>query len=130
MIYLRLSNEKHPQKEGFYKVEFIHYIPFDPVDGLKKTKEELLETGLLVDEIPAPTVVDGQEPFLYANQDGELDYVYFERQKTLEEKQMIAQQEAAVKLMSVSEDTLLNMDLLNSIDDKLNLIIKHLGIEM
>lgn len=30
---------------------WIHYMPFDPEFGLHKTKEELLETGYLVDAI-------------------------------------------------------------------------------
>lgn len=47
------------------KVEFIHYMPFSPKHGLGKTEEELLETGVLLDEIPEPEQIDGKMPVAY-----------------------------------------------------------------
>jgi len=35
------------------KVSFIHHMPFDEVYGLGKNENELRQTGVLVDEIPA-----------------------------------------------------------------------------
>ncbi|GED71356.1 hypothetical protein BRE01_50580 [Brevibacillus reuszeri] len=34
------------------RIEFIHYIPFDPEHGFGKSKEELERSGILVDSIP------------------------------------------------------------------------------
>ena len=48
------------------KVTFTHYLPFDPVYGLGKTEEELLETGYLVESVPeyAGEVPAGKAPEL------------------------------------------------------------------
>ena len=47
------------------KVNFIHYLPFDEVEGLGKTEEELLETGFLLDEIPEPEGIEGKNAIAY-----------------------------------------------------------------
>jgi hypothetical protein len=41
-------------------VEGYHYKPFDEIDGMHKTKEELLQIGKLVDSVPEPTPAEGQ----------------------------------------------------------------------
>lgn len=60
MIYIRTENEK---------ITFTHYMPFDPVYGMGKTREELLETGYLVEEIPeySGEVPEGKLPELRYN---------------------------------------------------------------
>ena len=49
------------------KVTFTHYLPFNPVYGLGKTQEELLETGYLVEAVPeyAGEVPEGKAPELH-----------------------------------------------------------------
>ena len=58
MIYIRTKNGR---------ITFTHYMPFDPVYGLGKTQEELLETGYLVEAVPeyAGEVPEGKAPELH-----------------------------------------------------------------
>lgn len=42
------------------RVTLIHYMPFDAVNGLGKTEEELSAEGVLVDTIPEPDVIVGK----------------------------------------------------------------------
>lgn len=42
------------------KVVYTHFMPFDEKDGLKKTEEELLQEGYLIDEIPEPDRQEGK----------------------------------------------------------------------
>ncbi|MFL0197013.1 hypothetical protein ACJDU8_15810 [Clostridium sp. WILCCON 0269] len=58
-IYIELNNNG--------EIGMIQYMPFDPIDGLHKTEEELLQTGYLVDEIPAPDPVAGKAANLKYN---------------------------------------------------------------
>lgn len=48
-------------KGSIYQVGLIHSMPFDPVDGLGKTEEELSEIGVLVDDVPEPNPPVGQQ---------------------------------------------------------------------
>lgn len=47
------------------KVVFIHSVPFDPTYGLQKSEADLLETGALVEEIPAASFQPGKDALLY-----------------------------------------------------------------
>lgn len=49
------------------RVTFIHSMPFDPVNGLHKSEEELLKTGLLVDQITEATPQPGKTAQTYIN---------------------------------------------------------------
>lgn len=60
-IYLRLGKNNI--------VEFIHRKPFDPVEGLHKTQEELEETGVFVSTIPEPNAIKGMRAVPYYNSD-------------------------------------------------------------
>ncbi len=57
MVYIQTTDDK---------VTFTHYLPFDPVYGLGKTQEELLETGYLVEAVPeyAGEIPEGKLPEL------------------------------------------------------------------
>lgn len=48
-------------------VNMIHAMPFDPLVGLGKTEEQLLENGFLVEELPANLVSVGQVAILHIN---------------------------------------------------------------
>ncbi len=66
------------------KVTFTHYKPFDLKHGLGKTEEELLEEGILVDELPTkPEPVVGKKNLLYINP---LRWEYVDRPLTQKEK--------------------------------------------
>ena len=61
MIYIQLSSKG--------TIEFQHNMPFDSIEGLHKTKEELLKTGYLVESIPeySGEVPEGKMPELHYN---------------------------------------------------------------
>lgn len=48
-------------------IEFIHSCPFDPVNGLNKSRDELLKEGFLVENFPEPKLVEGKRAIPYYN---------------------------------------------------------------
>lgn len=61
MIFLKINNETN-------LVEFTHFMPFDEKHGLKKTKEELEQEGILVEALPEkPEKIENKGIKLYAN---------------------------------------------------------------
>ena len=76
------------------QVTFINYQPFDAVHGMKKTREELLSEGYLVNNIPDPEVVDGKVSVLMYNPD--TSTLYFEyKDRPLTESERLNQLEDA-----------------------------------
>lgn len=57
-------------------VSYVHYLPFDEIDGLNKTEEELLNEGYLVDDIPDPDVVIGATPYMHYTPEKGVWYEY------------------------------------------------------
>lgn len=53
MIYLGALTKRN-ENSTEARVGFIHRYPFDAQHGLKQTKEELEQSGVLVDELPDP----------------------------------------------------------------------------
>ena len=43
-----------------YRVGLIHNMPFDPINGLNQTEEELNTTGVLVEDVPEPEPIEGK----------------------------------------------------------------------
>ena len=41
-------------------ITFIHSCPFDPVNGLNKSRAELLKEGFLIEDFPEPKLVEGK----------------------------------------------------------------------
>lgn len=68
-VYIR-----YDQSTGI--VTFIHRKPFDPVHGLGETRDELLKTGVFIDNFPAPEQKQGQRAVAYYNP--ELRKIYYE----------------------------------------------------
>jgi hypothetical protein len=64
MIFIK---ELYKVTEDKYKIGFIHYMPFDETNGLGKTKEELLQTGALVELPQEPQPQEGKIPVMYYN---------------------------------------------------------------
>lgn len=57
MIYIKYNDNN--------KVTFVHYMPFDETNGLGKTKEELLNTGALVELSQEPQLQEDKVPVTY-----------------------------------------------------------------
>jgi hypothetical protein len=77
MIFVKLKDDE---------IQAIHYQPFDPVYGLKKSQEELLQEGILVESIPKPEFIEGKVPVLkYDPTNKELYYEYEDIPPTKEE---------------------------------------------
>lgn len=77
MIFLKVKNGV---------VEYINYVPFDPIRGLGKTEEELLKVGYLVNSIPDPVRAKDKEPVLKHDEVKGLYYEYVDRPLSKEEK--------------------------------------------
>ncbi|HBF0485199.1 TPA: hypothetical protein KRL75_002546 [Clostridioides difficile] len=75
-------------KEGdIYKVNLIHYMPFDTKNGLGKTVEELELNGVLVDEITEVEQKEGFSTTMYVNKKTkEITYEYVEIPLTTEQQ--------------------------------------------
>lgn len=80
MIYIRLD-----QDTGL--VKYIHMNPLDPVYGMGRSKEELEQTGLFIEEsqYKEPTYKEGYFAIMYYNNDG-IYYKYEKRPLTIEER--------------------------------------------
>jgi len=89
------------QDEKGLRVGFIHHKPFDEKDGLRKTEEELLQIGALVDEIPEPEQREGKIPVMYYNP--ETNTVYYE----YENKPLTAEERIAMLEQAILELTML-----------------------
>lgn len=57
-------------------VTFVHRRPFDPINGLGATREELLKTGFFVTDFPSPNTSPGLRAVPYY--DHETKKIYFE----------------------------------------------------
>ena len=58
------------------RVMLIHNMPFDPVNGMGKTEEELSKMGILLDNIPDPEIKEGKIPVPHYNKQKGFYYVY------------------------------------------------------
>lgn len=61
-------------------VTFIHRRPFDPVNGLGETRENLMKTGFFVSNFPEPVTTVGKKAVAYY--DHERKKVYYEYEPT------------------------------------------------
>ncbi|GIO06203.1 hypothetical protein J31TS6_22310 [Brevibacillus reuszeri] len=97
MIYIQFENET--EVRAF--VNFIHYNPLDPNEGLGKTADELSLTGVLIEALPQLEKHDGKDAKLYFNpQTKELWYEYVD--SPLPENDRIAQLEQNMKALMLS----------------------------
>lgn len=68
-VYIRVD-------EKTSAVTFLHRKPFDPINGLGKTRDELLKTGFFVENFPDPIATPGKRATAYY--DHETKKVYYE----------------------------------------------------
>ncbi|MFI8715717.1 hypothetical protein [Brevibacillus brevis] len=83
------------------KVVFIHSAPFDPINGLQKSEEELLKTGTFVEEILAASSQPGKDALLYIDPTTKklwYEYVVIPVERTTDNelKAVVEQQKAAL----------------------------------
>ena len=55
-------------------VTMVHRFPFDPKNGLQCTKEELLQKGVFVDDVPEPEHILGKRSILKYDPDNRKVY--------------------------------------------------------
>lgn len=57
-VYVRVDKKTN-------MVTFVHKMPFDPVNGLGKTRDELLKTGFFISHFPEPAMKIGKRAIPY-----------------------------------------------------------------
>lgn len=99
-VYIRVDKDNN-------MITFIHRRPFDPVNGLNETREELLKTGYFVSNFPDPEPVLGRRATAYY--DIEKKKVYYKYTVTpLSIKERLDMLEAAMNaqiMMAASQVT-------------------------
>ncbi|MHB9937899.1 hypothetical protein CF098_07700 [Clostridium sporogenes] len=110
MIYL--GNLKKIEQNK-YMIGHIHYMPFDEINGLRKTKEELEQEGVLIENIPEPKYIESTQAIMYWNPvDKQVFYEYEDVPKSEEdiEKETLktlVKQVAEEKLKDIQKDKLI-----------------------
>lgn len=79
MIFIKTSSGN--------RVNFIHYKPFDEINGLKKTETELRQEGFLVESLPTVEEVDGKNIVYFYTETGGFSHEYADIPKTPEQIQ-------------------------------------------
>jgi hypothetical protein len=97
LIYIEINKDN--------SIGLTHYMPFDEVHGLGKTKEELEESGLLVESLPISEDMIGKSQVLKYDETKGLHYEYVDRQLTPEEK--LEQVQEKQELMQQAIDDLI-----------------------
>lgn len=93
MIYIKTDSEN--------RVNYTHYIPFDPIHGLGKTEAELLQDGHLVEIIPEPTEIQGKIHVLKFTVDKGVYYEYIDREPTDREKIVAVENQTAEAMVDI-----------------------------
>lgn len=108
MIYLGNLTKINEIKNG---IGFIHYTPFDEVNGLGKTSEELGASGILVDCIPEPKPpINKQVDGIYVNpQTKEVFYEYTDKPLTQAEEIVNLKSQIGSIGQSLSQEKIKNM---------------------
>lgn len=93
-----------------FEVKLIHNMPFDEVNGLGKTREELLTMGALVDSIPVVEVPNDKNVIYKYNQaDNTVTYELIDRPLTLEEQN--AKSIENIQQVNSGQDALIDISL-------------------
>ncbi|WP_460299415.1 hypothetical protein [Clostridium botulinum] len=83
MVYLKNLTKITDTK---YLIGYLHSMPFDKIDGLNKTKEELEQSGIIIENISEPQNIEGKKAIKYYNPiDKQIFYEYEEITKFKEE---------------------------------------------
>ncbi|MBC6695211.1 hypothetical protein H9L25_00265 [Terrisporobacter mayombei] len=102
MIFIRYNDK--------FEIELIHNMPFDEINGLGKTREELLKEGALVSEIPNIEVPSDKLAIYKYNPENNTVYCeLIDRPLTLEE--LNAKNIAGLTLENKAQDDLINISM-------------------
>ncbi|ACQ53975.1 hypothetical protein EXN65_20170 [Clostridium botulinum] len=113
-------------EENKLKVRFIHYMPFDPIDGLNKTKEELELEGVLIENIPEPKHIENKQAIMYWNPvDKQIFYEYEDVPKS--DEGLEQQAELNAKLLKDNANMQIELDKQRELNSTLLLKIAELG---
>lgn len=93
-----------------FEIQLIHNMPFDEVNGLGKTEEELLQIGALVDSIPVVEVPNDKNIIYKYNQvDNTVTYELIDRPLTAPEQNAKAIEN--IRRVDSNQDELINVTL-------------------
>ena len=109
-----------------FEIQLIHNMPFDEVNGLGKTKEELLQIGALVDSVPVVDVPNDKNVIYKYNQsDNTVTYELIDRPLTVEEQNAVDIKQ--IKQTNTTQDSLIDIALLAT--DEMYMMIEPLLAE-
>ena len=95
MIYVEIINNE---------IGMTCYKPFDKKDGLGKTREELEQTGLVVEALPTPETIDGKVANLKYNPTNKsLYFEYVDILPTPKTEMELLQEKVALQEQSILE---------------------------
>lgn len=96
MKYIEINDEN--------RVIFIHYQPFDPINGLGKSEDELKESGYLVEDILEEEPIEGKLQSLYYDPSTEKMWIeYYDAPLTEEQKVDIMNEKLELIMMNQLE---------------------------
>lgn len=85
------------------KITFVHKMPFDPINGLGQTREELLKTGFFISNYPEPAMKIGKRAIPYYDYEKkEVSYRY--ENLPLSDSERISLMEAALNDMILNNN--------------------------
>lgn len=106
-----------------FEIQLIHNMPFDEINGLGKTEEELLQIGALVDSIPVVEVPNDKNIIYKYNQvDNTVTYELVNRPLTVEEQNAVDIKQ--IKQTNTTQDSLIDIALLAT--DEMYMMIEPL----
>ena len=106
-----------------FEIQLIHNMPFDSVNGLGKTREELLTMGALVDLIPVVDVPNDKNVIYKYNQsDNTVTYELIDRPLTVEEQNVVDIKQ--IKQTNTTQDSLIDIALMAT--DEMYMMIEPL----
>lgn len=95
-VYIRVDKTTN-------KITFVHKMPFDPINGLGQTREELLKTGFFISNYPEPAMKIGKRAIPYYDYEKkEVSYQY--ENLPLSDSERISLMEAALNDMILNNN--------------------------
>lgn len=95
-VYIRVDKSTN-------KITFVHKMPFDPINGLGQTREELLKTGFFISNYPEPAMKIGKRAIPYYDYEKkEVSYQY--ETLPLSDSERISLMEAALNDMILNNN--------------------------
>lgn len=107
-----------------YSIGFIHYMPFDAINGLGKTQEQLEQEGILIESVPQSQVIEGKTSIMYVNP---VDKLIFYEYEDIPKSKEDLQQELNAKLLKDSASMQIELNSQKQLNADLLLKIAKLG---